>query len=663
MNFNFNQALADKGRRQDDALAVDRYNAETQRIAALRGGGGGGSTQTAKPEPAPNYAQIGNIASIATKNAYDTAYKPPISNPAPGVYGDSTSIFDQKPRLKEGGIIDSIKGILGVRKPVQNNDQAKDANRVANQTGGMVGGAAKALQSRQLRIEEELKRQGLRKGTTFVKDKTGKGSPTKDTVDAKLAEGEAVLNAGAAKILGRKSIAELNAQGLQAMGMQGAKPKFKDGKVHAYGGIDFNDPEMKAKAQNMEMQRRMAAGPRQPVVQPTQHLQTAKVPGTSMVPVGRPTITSGIQPSRQIATLAAEQYRPNWTTPNPRQGVTPPTMRQIASKAAPYMKAAGGAATITSFASMPEEEKVKVASAINPALGVVSAFGTGARSYIADKTGITSGIEKLKNKAGSMFDSEQVAQPANAAKTTTASNPVQSKTNPNYEIINLKADGNDRVAQAKTLDDMSEAYRNAPVNKRTVDMSNADFAAQGMGDIAKIVKNGKTEYTNVGNRNKFNNEEAQARTVGYKAQEKARADSVAQQLATPADVEKQAGQFALSQAKEQGQSLKRIQDMQQQYIAEQDAAKRNTMAENIAILTGKPLESKKKLDVKLATRKVYNRDTQGQDEEPIVYDPNTGQWLQPTQSSQQFSGPAVGTIGFQGGQQAVWDGKGWKAVK
>lgn len=123
----------------------------------------------------------------------------------------------------------------------------------------------------------------LRKGITKVKDRTGNGSPTKDTVDAKLAEGEAVLNAGAAKIVGREGIAALNERGLKEMGMEGAAPEFVDGEVRAYSGIDFNDPAMKANAQNMEMRRRLAAGVRQPVVNPSL-VESAPIQATPVQP-------------------------------------------------------------------------------------------------------------------------------------------------------------------------------------------------------------------------------------------------------------------------------------------------------------------------------------------------------------------------------------------
>lgn len=57
---------------------------------------------------------------------------------------------------------------------------------------------------------------GFAMGTARV---PGTGSPTKDTVPAKLAPGEAVLNKPAADILGRGLIAALNAKGAARMGL------------------------------------------------------------------------------------------------------------------------------------------------------------------------------------------------------------------------------------------------------------------------------------------------------------------------------------------------------------------------------------------------------------------------------------------------------------
>lgn len=59
-------------------------------------------------------------------------------------------------------------------------------------------------------------RNGYAKGIAKV---PGKGSPKKDTVKAKLAPGEAVLNADAAETMGRGLIAALNQVGAQRMGL------------------------------------------------------------------------------------------------------------------------------------------------------------------------------------------------------------------------------------------------------------------------------------------------------------------------------------------------------------------------------------------------------------------------------------------------------------
>lgn len=317
MNFNFAQALADKGRRQEESLGLERLKIndayQIGMINALKQSGVSekpAATTVAAPVKTPTFSNLiakGGRTLPASMAPAAPGFLPLNEGmPGSGTIGRTMfstdaagatsvpnragyqTVLDETPGLKEGGIIERIKEGLGLVRPAKPGevvgDQAKDANRVANQTGGMVGGAAKALQSRQMRIEEELKRQGLRAGTEYVSDPTGNGSPTEDTVDAKLAEGEAVLNAGAAKIVGREGIAALNERGLKEMGMEGAQPEFVDGEVRAYAGIDFNDPEMKANAQNMEMRRRLAAGVRQPVAQPAAPVQAAPAPSAAPVP-------------------------------------------------------------------------------------------------------------------------------------------------------------------------------------------------------------------------------------------------------------------------------------------------------------------------------------------------------------------------------------------
>lgn len=75
----------------------------------------------------------------------------------------------------------------------------------------------------QEQLREELAPKKKNKGYTLLKKGTakvpGKGDGTKDTVPAKLAPGEAVLNKAAAEHLGRGLIKMLNQYGMHKMGM------------------------------------------------------------------------------------------------------------------------------------------------------------------------------------------------------------------------------------------------------------------------------------------------------------------------------------------------------------------------------------------------------------------------------------------------------------
>jgi hypothetical protein len=86
------------------------------------------------------------------------------------------------------------------------------------------------------------KSEDMKKGKTKVVDKTGKGRPDVDTVPAMLAEGEAVLNVGAAERMGRDNIKSLNQKGLRDMKMGGARmgPAMKkSGRLGAYQGVEM----------------------------------------------------------------------------------------------------------------------------------------------------------------------------------------------------------------------------------------------------------------------------------------------------------------------------------------------------------------------------------------------------------------------------------------
>jgi hypothetical protein len=78
-------------------------------------------------------------------------------------------------------------------------------------------------------------------GTDRVVDKNGNGHPRVDTVPAMLAEGEAVLNVGAAERMGRENIRELNKQGLRDMKMDDRSTPVikKDGRIGAYKGVEM----------------------------------------------------------------------------------------------------------------------------------------------------------------------------------------------------------------------------------------------------------------------------------------------------------------------------------------------------------------------------------------------------------------------------------------
>lgn len=84
---------------------------------------------------------------------------------------------------------------------------------------------------------------GFKKGTAKVE---GKGDGTKDTVPAKLAPGEAVLNKAAAEHMGRGLIAALNKMGAEKMGLVPTKSE-EGGVQHFVGGTEEVTPLAKRK--------------------------------------------------------------------------------------------------------------------------------------------------------------------------------------------------------------------------------------------------------------------------------------------------------------------------------------------------------------------------------------------------------------------------------
>lgn len=181
--------------RQDQEWA----DVETRRIAAMRSGQGGGGQAPAKP--------------MGLAQAKTPTWSTMIA-PTPG------SVPGRQPTMPSSS-------------PQSNAVGQSPAIDTGSLTGTQLGG----MQPLTTSIFDELTiHQGLRRGTSYVKDKKGTGDPQKDTVPAKLAEGEAVLNAAAAETLGRDEIERLNEEGAAKMGLRGGA-KMVDGVMHAKNGI------------------------------------------------------------------------------------------------------------------------------------------------------------------------------------------------------------------------------------------------------------------------------------------------------------------------------------------------------------------------------------------------------------------------------------------
>lgn len=111
----------------------------------------------------------------------------------------------------------------------------------------------------------------MKKGETRVTDESGNGHPQVDTVPAMLAEGEAVLNAGAAERMGRDQIKALNAQGLRDMKMSAKHPTMKrGGRIGPFQGVSMEDATTDGLRCGTDMVKKYSAG-------------TASVPSDSAV--------------------------------------------------------------------------------------------------------------------------------------------------------------------------------------------------------------------------------------------------------------------------------------------------------------------------------------------------------------------------------------------
>lgn len=123
----------------------------------------------------------------------------------------------------------ALAGLTGAGAPVMGATPGAGTSTTAStppaSTDDMLGKKTKEIQQA-LGLSDITR---ARKGKTKIVDKDGNGSPTEDTVPAMLAEGEAVLNAGAAELMGRDKIRELNKSGLRMMGMpEDSEPVVKE---------------------------------------------------------------------------------------------------------------------------------------------------------------------------------------------------------------------------------------------------------------------------------------------------------------------------------------------------------------------------------------------------------------------------------------------------
>lgn len=138
-----------------------------------------------------------------------------------------------------------VKSLAGLR-----GQQARGlglSNEFGESVYGKAGGAISGMSSDDvLRLLNGGRRNGdanvknMKTGQTRVTDEDGNGHPRVDTVPAMLAEGEAVLNAGAAERMGRDEIRQLNKQGLRDMDMgRGVEPVMKKGgRLGPFEGVE-----------------------------------------------------------------------------------------------------------------------------------------------------------------------------------------------------------------------------------------------------------------------------------------------------------------------------------------------------------------------------------------------------------------------------------------
>ena len=445
---------------------------------------------------------------------------------------------------------------------------------------------------------------GFRKGIARVTDPNG--SPIVDTVDAKLADGEAVLNAGAAEILGRDKIASLNKRGLKNMGIKDAKPMVKDGKVHAYAGIDFGSDEMRRRGASNEF-RRLAQS-----VKPAPGTSLATIPGQTAT-ISRPAMP--IYDVREVEMMDPERVRADvrgLKGSYAKQIADVPRQQPITAKAGLGKRIAGAEKVIPRAGSGLLR---MVASA--PALGIMSMLESGNAGNAADDA------EFLPGGRFNPIKQDAIDVPQRAAPVVT----------PQPSLRSAVATPT-REQQAASLDALSKQYLNTPHGQRSVALSNADFAARGMGDIVKQVgKDGRTTYTNVGATNPYMNEEAQARSAAFKEGER-RAASLASMMATTPE------QAAVRKTMAEQAMLDEVVGLRRLAMAETNPEKRAEILANINIMTGAQPAEQKRRNIVSTMRKSY-ADGQVMGESPLLYDPEAGRWIEPPAQSGAVNSPVL----------------------
>lgn len=197
---------AQAGHYQVQTGGLDYLNKRREHLDSLADGvGGGGSTGSfggiaGAPSPANHSPYAGSIGTFGMPSlGMPTSPRRTFDAPA-DIATPTTSRVAQGSPWAQTNAADSHAGTHSVQPTFRDN--TPDGELPPDSPGGLKG------------------MQVFKKGTARV---PGKGSPKKDTVPAKLAPGEAVLNAPAAEAVGRDNIAAANRRGAMQMGMRPGK--------------------------------------------------------------------------------------------------------------------------------------------------------------------------------------------------------------------------------------------------------------------------------------------------------------------------------------------------------------------------------------------------------------------------------------------------------